>query len=366
VPDPVLRHHREALERPMAQWSAQKRVPPVLLLTGQAGIGKRHLAYWLAQWLLCERAGFATPAEESLGGGLFGASEPVAPAAPTLSPCGECAACQRALNGNWVDFTEISAEAGDGETGTLKIDQFRQLKATMGFGAFDGAYRITLIRDADRMTVQAANSLLKVLEEPPPGWVFFLTASDPTLLLPTMVSRCQTVRLRPLSEETVKQLLGVSEVPRERQAICAALAQGSWSKGLALAQDEAWEHRTAIFRFLEQPGAELDTLVNWATAEPRNFDLLLDQLEQVTQDLVSWSVREESGQGAAMTWANLDGKPSLVRHAQGALKRTGSLASAREFWTERAERLFRARQEALAPLSRKILVQDLLLPWMAV
>jgi DNA polymerase-3 subunit delta' len=356
LPASVLRHHGKALFRLLAQWRDQKRVPPVLLLTGSGGVGKRSLAYFISQWLLCEKAGPGAQAEES----LFGPAEP--PSGDPV-PCGECGACLKALKGNWVDFTEISAETPDGEgssaTGALKIEQFRKLKATAGFGAFDGAYRITLIRDADRLTVQAANSILKLLEEPPPGWVLLLTASDPSLLLPTLVSRCQTLRLRPFAAEILVALLAEAGVPEERRAICARLAQGSWGKALALAADEAWERRASVFRFLEQPGAELNALVDWAAQEPAHFELLLDQLEQVTADLITWSLSPEKAE-----WRNSDGARALARHAEAATRRFGSAAAARGFWTARADRLFRARQERLAPLNKKLLAQDLLLPWL--
>ena len=114
--------------------------------------------------------------------------------------------CQRALKGSWVDFTEIRPEdEEEGRPGSLKIDQFRKLKESQGFGAHEGGYRIFLIPDADRMTPQAANSVLKILEEPPKGWIFFLTASDPTLVLPTVLSRCQSLKLRPFDPDTLKQ-----------------------------------------------------------------------------------------------------------------------------------------------------------------
>lgn len=380
VPEPVVRHHGASVFGAMREWSNQKRVPPVLLLTGTAGCGKRSLAYWLAQWILCDTKGMGgsgtagTTEDDPFTSSLFGeapAAEPEPPKAAQASgdpgPCGECASCRRAVQGNWVDFTEVLPEDSDGESttsGSLKIHQFRELKQKLGFGAHEGAYRIVLIPNADRMTVQAANSVLKLLEEPPPGWLFFLTASDPTLVLPTILSRCQGLRLKPFQPEELEELLELSGINPQRRKICAELAHGSWSKALTLAGDEIWEHRQTLFGFLKEPAASLGALVDWASQEPRNFDLLVDQLELLTSELIRWSVSPATDNPEAHVWINADGRNALVGHAKAVTKRQGSARHAREFWIERAERLARARQEALAPLNRKLLIQDLLLPWL--
>jgi hypothetical protein len=108
----------------------------------------------------------------------------------------------------------------------------------------------------------------------------------------------------------------------------------------------------------------LGTLVDWAAREPRHLDLMLDQLEQLTGELIRWSVSTEAYTPDSFPWANSDGRPALVQPAKAATKRLGSTRAAREFWIERSERMALARQQALAPLNRKLLIQDLLLPWL--
>ena len=374
IPQTLLDHHRSTLVPLLKQWRAQDRVPPVLLLTGPTGIGKRESAWWLSQVLLCEKSGFgagtprASSEHEEPSLGLDFGFDPApksetqehAPLSVNELPCGICAACHKAISGNWIDFTEIAPEGDDEHSGSLKIEQFRKLKATQGFGAYDGNYRITLIRDADRLTPQAANSLLKILEEPPEGWIFLLTASDPSLLLPTLVSRCQKLRLSPLSRPALVQLLHESKTPSDRLETCADLAQGSYRKALQVAENDAWDKRAVLFRFLDDPAAELTALTDWASSEDRNFRLLMDQFEQLLLDLVSLEGEPES-----YAWKNKDGSRTLGRHARAVIAQTGSTDIARAFWLERSERLFRMRQESLAPLNRKILAQDFLSGWVA-
>ncbi|MBS1961322.1 MAG: hypothetical protein JST04_03825 [Bdellovibrionales bacterium] len=356
----LLRAHAgvgDALEK----WKETKRVPPVLLLTGPRGCGKRAMAYYLSQALQCERTGFFENAE---GGGLFGGDSGLglgmemsgsAPAASGTAPCGECAACLRALSGQAIDFTEIVLED---DKKTLGVDQFREIKEKQGFASFAGGARIYLISDADRMTVAAANSVLKLLEEPPPGWVFLLTVSDPSLLPSTVVSRCQILRLRPLEESAVAALLRHEELPAERIATVAKMAEGSLSRARELADDDAWETRGLILQFIAKPETTYHGLIDYAAGDPAQFRLLLDQFEQILADLIT------AARVPGTTYRNVDAKRSLEDHAKRCAARKGGAARALSFWIERSERLFRIRREMTAPLNAKVLAQDFLSPWM--
>jgi DNA polymerase III delta' subunit len=333
----------------MQEWIASKRVPPVLLLTGPSGIGKRTMGQFLAQWIFCEETG------------LSGKS-------PGVVPCGKCIQCSRAIKGSWVDFTEIRPEedADGSATGSLKIDQFRKMKESLGFGSHEGNYRIFLIPDADRMTVQAANSLLKILEEPPHGWIFLLTASDATLVLPTVLSRCQSIKLKPFDPETLRRLLAACGVLGEKQKLGAALAGGSWGRALSLASDEIAERRQMLFDFLERPQGSLASLVDWAAQSDANYGLLSDQLELICLDLIRFSLHPSSADASSYVWQNFDGETALRNHAANLVKLLKSIEAARAFWIARAERIAQARKQALTPVNRKLLIQELLIPWLEV
>ncbi|MDR3607292.1 MAG: hypothetical protein P4M08_07925 [Oligoflexia bacterium] len=371
LPREVIAHHAPALTVAMKEWRDSLRVPPVLLLTGLPGVGKRSMAFYLSQWLLCERSGMNHHAErEEQTLGLFGLEpEPAAESAPPAGqeephPCGECASCQKAVHGSWVDFEEITAAEGEE---TLKIEQFRKLKAKQGYGAHESDYRIILISDADRMTTQAANSVLKILEEPPKGWVFLLTASDSNLLLPTLVSRCQTLRLRPFTADALESLLGSTAegVAIERRKLAARLAEGSWARAVEWTQDAAWKKRGELLDFIHSPQFSTNALVDWASTDTASFQRLLDQLESLTLDLIRFSIEAEGTAPETFAWKNADAARALSTHARSVIQKKNGADAARRWWLERAERIAQARGQLHAPLNRKLLVQDVLLPWLS-
>jgi DNA polymerase-3 subunit delta' len=346
LPEIVLRHHQKTLNKPMREWQSRKQIPPVLLLTGQPGIGKRLIAHHLAQWILCEHQGLQSQSNV---------------------PCHQCPACQKFLSGNETNFSEIISdddEEGHSVSGSLKIEQFRKLKTTAGFSADEGKHKIFLISNAERMTLQAANSVLKILEEPSPGWVFFLTTHDTTLLLPTLVSRCQTLRLKPLLSEEIHELLLNTGVEAHRAEICAKFSQGSWERALTFSENENWEQRQTLIQFLKSPSSVLQAVVDWSTQKPHHFEIVLDLLEQFTADLIRWSIHEDSPQYGKHSWKNIDGADEFSAHARRIFHQKKTIKAARNFWICRAERLASARQQSLAPLNRKLLIQDVLLPWM--
>jgi hypothetical protein len=371
LPAEALAHHGESLLPAMNEWRTSRRVPPVLLITGLKGVGKRSMANFLAQWLLCDRAGMNTRTEsrEDDSASLFGEPAPAPVSAPenlnasVPGPCGECVSCHKALKGSWIDFEEIRSD--DENEKTLKVEQFRRLKAQQGYGAHESDYRIILIPDADRMTSQAANSVLKLLEEPPKGWIFLLTASDSGLLLPTLVSRCQTLRLKPFSEERLERLIAATTPSGDakRRHLAVMLAQGSWGKALQWMEDDAWKNRGLILDFLKEPQSALNALVEAAALDGTCFERLLDQLESLALDLIRWTLLEKLP-AEKNAWLNSDASLALAAHAQTLVRGTKSPASARAWWIERAERIARARQELVGPLNRKLLAQDILLPWL--
>jgi DNA polymerase-3 subunit delta' len=146
------------------------------LLVGPRHVGKGTLAINLAQALNCD--------------------------GPEL-PCGQCRSCQRILEGKHADVTPISL---DSKT-EIGIDDIRGLQRLANLPPYEGKCKVFIIDDAEYLSTEAANSLLKILEEPPPRVVWLLLATEEEHLLPTIISRCQRLELKPVPSERIQEVL---------------------------------------------------------------------------------------------------------------------------------------------------------------
>jgi len=135
----------------------------------------------------------------------------------------------------------------------IGIEQVREMKREVMLKLSGGGYRVFLVSHADRMTPAAANSLLKLLEEPPGGTILFLTTSAPGMLPKTVVSRCQSVRFDLLTEEEIENALVQRwTVPREKARFLARMAGGSLQRGLVLIDEGFEDLREKAIAFLER------------------------------------------------------------------------------------------------------------------
>ena len=197
-------------------------LPPSLLFTGPDGVGKRLAAQAVAEALNC------------------------------LSPkdgdaCGVCTACRRIAKGSHPDVLAIEPP----EVGATKIDLGRPAIAAAFYRPFEGRCRVIIVNDADRLTDDAANALLKSLEEPPAGTVFILVSARPEVLLPTIRSRCSQLRFGRLSAGDVARFLIEREgVDAQEAHAVAAVADGSPGRALEAGTRAYRDGRTAALSTL--------------------------------------------------------------------------------------------------------------------
>jgi DNA polymerase-3 subunit delta' len=214
---------------------AAQRVRHAYLFTGPEHIGKTLLAQRFAQTLLCT------------GG-------PDASVAPQ-NPCNACLSCRKVIHGNHPDVHYISRPP---DRQFILIEQVRTLQGEAARKTLEGRRNIFIIQGMHEMNVQSANCLLKTLEEPEPDVVLLLTAPDPGLLLPTILSRVQQIPMNLLTSTQVKTALEQRwQVEPGEAALIAALAAGRMGWAIRAVEDE---------EMLSERQAQLETLTKLPTA----------------------------------------------------------------------------------------------------
>jgi DNA polymerase-3 subunit delta' len=191
------------------------------LFTGIEGVGKQTAAAEIAMALNCAD----TQADKK------GRPDP-------SRACGTCPPCRQIRSNSHPDVFTVAPQ-----NNLLRIDQIRKMIHTLAMKPFNARHRVVIIANAQTMNPEAANALLKILEEPPQQTLLILTAPNRSELLPTIVSRCRQIAFEPLASEDLRILLADKLAMDQRQAYkIAAMAGGSYAKARMLA-DDAWQYR---------------------------------------------------------------------------------------------------------------------------
>ena len=186
------------------------RVSHAYILNGERGSGKKMLANLFAMTLLCET----------------GDNE----------PCGKCHSCKQAESGNHPDIIRVTHE----KPNSISVDDIRtQVNNTVDIKPYQGPYKVYIIPQADMMTPQAQNAILKTIEEPPSYAVFLLLTENAETLLPTINSRCVMLKLRNIKDTLIKKYLMENlEIPDYKADMCTAFAQGNMGRAIMLANSD--------------------------------------------------------------------------------------------------------------------------------
>lgn len=190
------------------------KVSHAYLINGERSSGKEFIANVFAQALQCEND-------------------------ETAEPCGECHSCKQAESGNQPDIIHVSHE----KPGSIGVDDIRrQINDDIVIKPYSSKYKIYIMNEAEKMTVQAQNALLKTLEEPPAYAVIILLTTNVEAMLPTILSRLVVLNMKPVSDKLVKEfLMKEVKIPDYKADICVAFARGNLGKARLLASSEEFE-----------------------------------------------------------------------------------------------------------------------------
>lgn len=184
------------------------------IINGEKSSGKEFIAKVFAQTLQCEKGG--------------------------TEPCCECHSCKQAMSENQPDIIKVQHE----KPNSISVDDIRfRINNDVAIKPYSSPYKVYIVNEAEKMTVPAQNALLKTLEEPPEYVIILLLTTNVDSLLPTILSRCVVLNMKPVSDDLVrKYLMEELQVPDYKAEVCVAFARGNVGKAKALASSEDFEN----------------------------------------------------------------------------------------------------------------------------
>ena len=266
--DKILGH--EQIKEHFQNAVQKRKVSHAYILSGEAGMGRKSLANAFALSLLCEK-------------GL-------------AEPCMQCHACTQVLSKNHPDLIYVTHE----KPANIGVDDIReQINDTIMVRPYSSYYKIYIVDEAEKMTVQAQNALLKTIEEPPSYAVILLLTTNPEGFLPTILSRCMQLKLRPLKDEVVKEYLVQSAEVEESQAeIYAAFARGNLGKAIYLADSEEFKQMYAEVLYLlkhlkDTDISELLDYIRKLKDEKLDISICLDFMQMWYRDVLMYKTTKD-------------------------------------------------------------------------
>lgn len=272
------------------------RLSHAYLLVGPQHVGKMSLALDIARAVNCESG---------------------------IPPCGTCRSCQRISAGKHSDVKVVSltsAETVKGKRRTeISIDDIKDVQEMASLPPFEGKAKVFVIDGADRLSAEAANRLLKTLEEPPQRVMFVLLSSAGDAVLPTVISRCQKLELRPMSTQAVLDLLvRLHGLDPQRAELLSRLSSGcpGWALSAMKDDKELERRKEEIDSFLEVPyltyGQRFTLAAEWA----KRFDQSREEGKALLERwLLLWRDLLILKAGCPDSLVNVDYREELERQA---------------------------------------------------
>lgn len=258
----IKEHFQKAIE--------SHKVSHAYILTGEAGMGRKSLANAFALTLLCEK----------------GKSE----------PCMECHACKQVLSGNHPDLIYVTHE----KPNSIGVDDIReQINDTIMVRPYSSYYKIYIVDEAEKMTQQAQNALLKTIEEPPSYAIIILLTTNQEAFLPTILSRCVQLKLKPLKDFVVKSYLTESmQVPEADAEVYAAFARGNLGKAISIASSEDFKllHQEVLHLLKHVKDMDISELMDYIRKlKEDNLDIYecLDFMQLWYRDVLLYKVTKD-------------------------------------------------------------------------
>jgi DNA polymerase-3 subunit delta' len=205
---------QEQIKEHLQNALAAKKISHAYIINGEKSSGKEFIAKVFAMALQCERG--------------------------DTEPCQECHSCKQALSGNQPDIIRVTHD----KPNTISVDDIRgQINGDVAIKPYSSPYKVYIVNEAEKMTQQAQNALLKTLEEPPEYAVILLLTTNVNALLPTILSRCVVLNMKPVADAKVRKfLMEELRVPDYKADVCVAFARGNVGKAKALASSEDFEN----------------------------------------------------------------------------------------------------------------------------
>lgn len=235
------------------------RIVHAVLFTGPRGTGKRTAARRVAQALLCS-------GEDK--------------------PCGICPECKQFLAGSHPDMHTLATEER-----SISVDTIRDLREELALRPFEGGRHVVIIEQAEKMTTQAQNALLKTLEEPIGEVVFLLITDQPGVMLPTIISRCQRLRFAPIDMDACAQALAERGIEPIRARMLAGFSQGSVGRALEIDKSEGYfDIRDNVVSALKALGEGRGAVAKAAAMledKKESASAMLEIMEVIARDLMA-------------------------------------------------------------------------------